>query len=72
MLSEISQTKTNINTTYMWNLKKIIQMYLYIKQKHTGIEDKLAATKGEGGTNEEYGINRYELLNIKWISNKDL
>ena len=56
----------------MWNLKKIIQMYLYIKQKHTGIEDKLAATKGEGGTNEEYGINRYELLNIKWISNKDL
>ena len=27
---------------------------------------------GEGGINEEFGINRYTLLYIKWIKNEDL
>ena len=34
--------------TYMWNLKKIIQMNLHIKQTDlTDIENKLIVTKGE-------------------------
>ena len=28
--------------------------------------------EGEGGINQEFGINRYALLYIKWITNKDL
>ena len=36
LVNEVSQTKTNITyTTYMWNLKKMIQMNLFTKQKHT-------------------------------------
>ena len=33
ILSEVSQTKTNIN--YMWNQKKMIQMNLFTKQTPT-------------------------------------
>ena len=57
----------------MWNLK-IIQMNLNTKQKETRRHRKqtYGYQRGEGGTNQEYGINRYKLLYIKQISNKDL
>ena len=29
-------------------------------------------TKGEGGVNKEFGINRYTLLYVKQMNNKDL
>ena len=46
--------------------KKIIQMYLDIKQKHTHRHRRQTYGYQRGrGTNEEYGINRYKLLNIK-------
>ena len=36
ILSEVTQRKTNIiHITYMWNLKKMIQMNLFTKQKQT-------------------------------------
>ena len=53
-------------------------MNLYTKQKQTHRHRKqtcLQKGKGKGGgTNQEYGINRYKLLYIKQISidNKDL
>ena len=60
---------------YMWNLK-IRQMNLYTKQKWTHRQRTyLQLPKGrgrEGVTNQEYGINRYKLLYMKQISNKDL
>ena len=44
--SEVSQTKANI--TYMWNLTKMIQKNLFIKQKHTSdFKIKHMATIGE-------------------------
>ena len=41
------------------------------KKKH---KKQLMVTKGKwvGGINQEFGINRYKLLYIKQISNKDL
>ena len=60
---------------YMWNLKKN-QMNLHMKQKWTHRrKDKLMVTKGEGGQggiNQEFGINTYTILYIKQIMNKDL
>ena len=36
ILSEVSQTeKDKYDITYMWNLKKMIQMNLFTKQKQT-------------------------------------
>ena len=32
----------------MWNLKKMIQVNLFTKQKQTDIENKFMVTKGEG------------------------
>ena len=50
-------------------------MNLFTKQKQDSqIENKFMVTKGKagGGVNQEYGINRYTLLSIKQINNKDL
>ena len=48
--------------TYMWYLN-MAQMNLSTKQKHTHIENRLVATKGEGGC---------KLLHLGWISNEVL
>ena len=57
---------------YVESKKNKIQMNLLTKQKQTtGIENKLMVIKGEG-INQEVGINRYTLLYIKQITNKDL
>ena len=40
-----------------------------------GTENTLVAAKGEereGGTDLEFGVSRFRLLNIEWISNKVL
>ena len=50
-------------------------MKVYTKQEQRGIENKLMVTKGKregAGTNQWYRINRYKLLYVKQISNKDL
>ena len=52
--------------TYMWNLKKMIQMNLQNRNRLTGIENKFLVTKGEReGIIWEFGINRYIPLYIK-------
>ena len=48
-------------------------MNVYVKQKQTHIEDKFVVTKGKREVaNQGYGINKYKLLCIKQISNKDI
>ena len=45
---------------------------MYAQNSSRLIENKLKVTKGvRGGTNEEYGINRYKLLDIKQMNNKE-
>ena len=46
---------------------------MYLQNSCRLIENKLKVTKAViGGTNEEYGINRYKLLDIKQMNNKEL
>ena len=46
-------------TWYKW-------IYLQNRNRLTDFKNKLMATKGEGGRiNEEFGINRYSLLDTK-------
>ena len=48
ILSEVSQTKTNIIWYHLYvESKKMIQMNLFTKQRLTDIENKLMVTKGE-------------------------
>ena len=53
--SEVSQTKTNIyDTTYMWNLIKVIQKNYFKKQKFIDFKINLMVTTGNviGGREE--------------------
>ena len=43
------ERQISYDITYMWNLKKMIQTNLFIKQKLTNVENKLMVTKGKGG-----------------------
>ena len=62
----------------MGNLLKMIQMNLFTKQKETHRHRKQrygyqrGQGFGEGGINEEFGINRYMLLYVNEINNKNL
>jgi len=50
-------------------------MYTQNRNRLTDTQNKFVVTKQEGGgvtMNYEYGINRYKILFIKQISNKDL
>ena len=49
-------------------------MNLSTKQQETHRHrEQTCGCQGErGGINQEFGINRYTLLYIKWINNKDL
>ena len=70
ILHELSQIYVK---SYMWNLK-IIQMDLLTKQKQTHKRRKQpygSQKGGRGGINQEFVINRYTLLYIKQINNKD-
>ena len=56
---------------------KHIGSWIYIQNRNrlTDIENKLMLIKREregGGTNQKYESNKYKLLYLKWISNKDL
>ena len=56
ILSEVSQTKTNIIWYHLYVESKNSTNELIYKQKHTVIENKLMVTKGEGGINWEWGL----------------
>ena len=52
------------------------QMILSTKQKHImDMESRLVVSKGDGGRcgmDGEFGVGRYELLHLEWISNRVL
>ena len=49
ILSEVRRRKTNIyDITYMWNLKKMVQMNLQNRKSHR-CRNKLMVTSGERG-----------------------
>ena len=51
----------------MWNIKKMIKMDIFTKQKQTqktDIENKLTGTKGNSGVREELIKNSF--LNLIW------
>ena len=51
------------------------QMNLSTKQKQTHIESRLMVAKGEergSGMDWEFGVGRYKLLHLEWISNEVL
>ena len=59
ILSEVSQTEKDRyihDIACMWNLKKMIQMNLYIKHRPTDTEKKFMVTKGESGGGNELGV----------------
>ena len=56
----------------MWNLKKMIHMNIFTKQKQTDLQKKLLSAGRWEGIVREFGINMYTLLYLKWITNKDL
>ena len=60
--SEVSQTKTLYDTTYMWNLKNNTNESIY--KTKTDIENKLMIIKGEG-IDWGFGTDTYKLLYLK-------
>ena len=59
----------------MWNLKNNANEFICKTETDSQMENKRMVTKGEregGGINQEYGMNRYTLLHIKQVNNKDL
>ena len=61
ILSEVSQTeKDKYYISLMYRIKNAIQMNLVAKENKHGYQRGNA-----GGINEEYGLSRYTLLNIK-------
>ena len=56
ILNEVSQTEGR-QISYMWNLKKIIEINLFTKQKQTHRpENKLMVIKGEVGEKDKLGF----------------
>ena len=60
--------------TSMWHLKNGTNKLIYKTNRVTDVENKLMVTRGEKREriNWEIVIDVYTLLNIKYITNKDL
>ena len=79
ILSEVSQTEKEtylMILLYAESKKEMIQMNLFTKEKQTHRpREGTYAYQGEGwkeGIVREFGIDKYTLLYLKWITNKDL
>ena len=72
----LEKEKYYMISLYMKSKKrKKIQMNSFTKQRLTDLENELMLPKGTGereGIVREFGMHRYTLLYIKWISNKVL
>ena len=68
-----SEGQISYNTGYMWNFKKMAQIYVQNKNSVTDVENKLKVARGwsRWRINWETGIDIYTLLYTKWITNKD-
>ena len=76
-ISEISQTqKDNIRDHLYVEYKKLIRMNLFTKLFRNRLTDiksyDYQKRKGWGVINQDFGINKYTLLYVKNINNKDL
>ena len=57
----------------MWNLKRRIQVNFLNRKRLIDLEIKgLPEGRMGEGTVSEFGMDRYTLLCLKWIANKDL
>ena len=55
ILSEVCQIMTN-DTTYMWNLKKLIQVNLLTKQTHRHRKQTYGYQRGKRGEGDKLGV----------------
>ena len=77
VLSEVSQTKTNIIWCHLYVESKIGHKWTYLQNRNrlTDTEDRLVVAKGERdgrGMDWEFRISRCKLLYTEWINNKVL
>ena len=72
ILSEVSQTKANIMCHLYAESKKWILIYKTEIDKTNLQLPKGVVEGGVGEERQEFGVNRYMLLDIKEINNKDL
>ena len=52
-----------------------MNLYLQNRNRFTDIESRLVVAKGErggSGMDWEFGVSRYQLLHLEWISNEVL
>ena len=74
ILSEINQSRRLIyNIAYVQNLKNMMQMTLFTKQKQT--QNKFMVIRSERygrGVDWEFGIDMYTLLYLKQVTIKDI
>ena len=75
MLSEVSQTKTNITWYQLYLKSKKWYKWIYLQNRNrlTDIENKLMVTKGDSRSgereiNQKFGIKIWTLLYMKWVS----
>ena len=62
-----TERQLSYNISYMWNLKKKVQINLFTKHncRVIDVDNKLMATGGIGWINWEIGVDIYTLLHIK-------
>ena len=63
------ERQISCNIPYMW--EKNFKHRNYLQNRDIGVEIKLPRENGDGGVNQEIGIDIYTLLYVKQITNKD-
>jgi len=58
--------------TYIWNLTYSTNEPFHRKETHGLREQTCGCQGGRGGMNYEFGVNRYKLWHLEWISNEIL
>ena len=60
---------------YRWDLRNDTNEFTYKTEKDSDLENNLMVAGGKDGEERivgEFGIDRYTLLYLKWIANRDL
>ena len=66
------EREMSYDIAYMWNQKKKSYELTYLQKRNRliDLENELMA-RGKGGIEWESGVDRYTLLYLEWITNKD-
>ena len=66
------EREISYDIAYMWNQKKKSYELTYLQKRNRliDLENELMA-RGKGGIEWESGVDRYTLLYLEWITNKD-